>query len=259
MMRMRISLFSRGAELGEKQHHTTTPPRTAKRLGTQTNMKTNITTNPVLCGLTSGLLLLAAGTSIAHANLLMNFDSVNASGGPIDATAYLASKGITLSGVTFPVTIISDLTYYGGGVVAASSGHNFLLQNTSGSPPTSYTLNFSTPLLDIGFTRIAQTTPNLVAQWTATAYAGASVVGSVGEAMFGGTEVAHAYTISGSGITSLTISANGSGSAGVPSAPLDDFVTASPVPEPATMAVGLLCLGAGVIRRRRRVTEGTAV
>jgi hypothetical protein len=57
----------------------------------------------------------------------------------------------------------------------------------------------------------------------ATAYAGSTPVGSVGEGLFGGTEGSQTYTLSGSGITSLTIIANGYNVAGVPSPPLDDL------------------------------------
>lgn len=202
--------------------------------------------------LISSILALVCSAPCARASqLLMNFEDATGvdSVAGVDATAYLSAHGITLSNTTGPVTIFSDLylTYEG-----ASSPHNFLLQNTSGAPNgISYTLNFSSPLQDIGFTRIAQVTPNLVAQWTATAYSGANVVGSVGESMFGGTEAAQTYLITGTNITSLTITANGGGVAGVPSAPLDDFVTTVAVPEPT----GAALLGAGtllLVARRRR-------
>jgi hypothetical protein len=162
----------------------------------------------------------------------MNFDSVNAFNG-VDATAYLSSFGVTLSNVSNPgsVQIFSDQHFYGSGVVTASSPHNFLLQNVSGSPNgISYTMDFSTALTSLSFTRIALTEVASVAQWTATAYVGSTPVGSVGENYFAGTEGSQTYTLSGLGITSLTVTANGYNSAGISSAPLDDFI-GTEVPE----------------------------
>lgn len=177
--------------------------------------------------LTVGLVLVA---TVAKSNALsIDFDSVNAGSG-VDATSYLASFGVTLTGNN-PVYIVSDQNFYGSGVVSASSGHNFLLQNVGGSPNgISYTLNFSTALTSLSFSRIAINAPSSIAQWTATAYVGSTAVGSVGEGFFGGTEGAQTYTLTGSGITSLTITANGFNFAGISSAPLDDFVGAE-VPE----------------------------
>ncbi len=79
-----------------------------------------------------GLLLLAPA---AYSSVVeMNFDSVNAGNG-VDATSYLASYGVTLSNVSLgAVDIFSDQNYYGAGDVAASSPHNFLLQNAVGAP-----------------------------------------------------------------------------------------------------------------------------
>jgi hypothetical protein len=157
----------------------------------------------------------------------LNFDSV-AAGSGVDATAYLSSFGITLTNVSSgSVNIFSDQNFYGSGVVAASSPHNFLLHGPAGGAPNgaTYTLNFSAPLASVSFTRIAQTTNNLVAQWSATAFAGATFVDVVGEDLFGGTEPAQLYSIpsGGLGITSLAISANGYNIAGIPSLPLDDL------------------------------------
>jgi hypothetical protein len=201
-----------------------------------------------------GLVLLA--TAVKSNALSMNFDSINAQSGAVDATAYLASFGVTLTGNN-PVYVIDDRWFYGGGSVAASSPHNFLLQQVGGSPNgVSYTLNFSTALTSLSFTRIAITAPSAVAQWTATAYVGSTAVSSVGESSFGGTEGAQTYTLTGSGITSLTINANGGNFAGISSAPLDDFIGAE-VPETGS-TLGLLLpsvlalLGAGQLRSLRQ-------
>jgi hypothetical protein len=202
--------------------------------------------------LIASLVLLATAVK-SNAVISMNFDSVNAESAPVDATAYLSSFGITLANNSNPgsVQIISDNWYYGGGVLTAPSPDNFFMQSVGGSPNgISYTLDFSTPLTSLSFTRIAINIPSLVAQWTATAYAGATVVGSVGENLFSGTEGNQTYTLSGAGITSLTISANGYNVAGIPSAPLDDFYL-TPVPEPGTAALFGLGSLVAILRARR--------
>src|SRR5437867_2629517 len=58
----------------------------------------------------------------------INFDNVNTPGGSVDATAYLASFGITLTSVTHDgspalgsVYIENDTNFYGGGAAFAAS------------------------------------------------------------------------------------------------------------------------------------------
>ena len=208
--------------------------------------------NTIKSLLTVSLLLFA--TAAKSTVVSMDFDSVNALGGPVDATSYLASYGVTLASVSNPVYIFDDRNFYGSGAVAATSPHSFLLQQVSGSPNgITYTLDFSTPLSQLSFTRIAQITSNSIAQWTAMAYDGATAVGSVGESFYGGTEGAQTFTLS-SHITSLTFVANGYNYAGVSSAPIDNFVMTQAVPEPGSwslMLLGLTLIGA--IAKRRRV------
>ena len=159
--------------------------------------------------------------------IYMNFDNVNAGSG-VDATAYLASFGIALTNVSNPgsVYVVNDTNFYGSGVVFAPSPPNFLLQSVGGSPPgVSYTLAFSTPLQSLSFTRCAINGSTETPIWTATAYAGATPVGSVGVCCIDSDtgQPAHTYTLTGPGITSLTVTGNGAGSAAMASAPLDDF------------------------------------
>jgi hypothetical protein len=173
------------------------------------------------------LALALTSMSVSAQTIYMNFDSVNAGSG-VDATAYLASFGVTLTNVSNPgsVHIKNDTNFYGSGAVFASSPHNFLIQEVGGSPPgVSYTLVFGTPLQNLSFTRCAVGNYVETPVWTATAYAGSTAVGSVGVCCIDSDtgQAAKTYTLTGPGITSLTITGNGENSAAMASAPLDDF------------------------------------
>jgi len=203
----------------------------------------------------AGLLLLGTACTAATASVVvLDFDSVDASAGPVDATSYLASYGITLVNVSSPGTVLiySDVNFP---FVSASSSPNFLLQQVGGAPAESFTMDFSTPLDSLSFTRVENTTSNLVAGWTATAYDGTTIVGTASELFGEGSFSPATYTLDGPDITSLTISADGFGSAGITSATIDDF-TMTTVPEPATCAelLGVVALGLAVMRRQRSGT-----
>ena len=198
----------------------------------------------------------------------MNFD-VDAQGNPIvangtgiDATAYLNSYGITLANVN-PSGPTGQVAIVNWSNAANNNGsdwidENVLVQNLGGAVPGSYTMDFSTPLQSISFTRIA-TPPDLLwlPEWSATAYVGNNAVDSAGEDYLyhyvGGGTAAQNYTLSGDGITSLTIYANGWHFTGIGGVPLANFVLTT-VPEPSTFvllvagAVGLL----GYSWRRRK-------
>ena len=168
----------------------------------------------------------ATTASNAH-QLYMNFDSVMPGSG-LNATAYLATFGVTLTNVSNPgsVYIVSDTNFYGSGVVTASSRHNFLLQNVAGSPPgVSYTLNFAAPLQSLRFTRCAVNATTATPMWSETAYAGSTAVDSVGVCCVDSDtgQPAQTYTLAGPGITALTVTGNGEDFAAMASAPLDDF------------------------------------
>ena len=184
----------------------------------------------------------------------LDFDSVapNVGNGP----AYLNSYGITLTDLTPAgpsgvVDIVNNSSSYSPGSLWLDD--NFLIQNGGGAPPCSYTMNFSTPLLSISFERIA-TPSNLFTepQWSATAYTGVVAVGTVGESLGSwGNSPASTFTLTGSGITSLTISANGFGFTGIGSVPLDDFVLTE-VPEPSTLVLaGVALPGLSFVARRK--------
>jgi len=157
-------------------------------------------------------------------SVTLDFDSVTPNAGK--GTAYLASYGITLTNITpsGPAGVVDIVNFSGPGSLWLND--NFLIQNGAGAVPCSYTMNFSTPLLSISFKRFA-TPPNLTTEpvWSATAYVGSEPVGTVGESRDSwGNSPARSFTLTGNGITSLTISANGFGTAALGSVPLDDFV-----------------------------------
>lgn len=197
-----------------------------------------------------------ASSDVIAGIVTLDFQSVtpNAGNGP----ALLASYGITLSGISpsgpsGAVDIWNISSAYSPGSLWVNQ--NFLMQNGGGAPPVSFTMNFATPLDSISFDRIA-TPVNLSTepQWSATAYAGSTPVGTVGESLgsWGGGAAARTFTLSGNGITSLTISANGFGFTGIGAVPLNNFVL-NEVPEPSTMTLAMLGLAsAGVVRLRAR-------
>lgn len=198
-------------------------------------------------------LFLATALNSSAATITIDFDSVSAGTGA-DPTAYLASYGVTLSGVSPSNPLIySDLAFYGTGVVDASSGHNFLLQQSAVNGG-SFTLNFGTALTNLQFTRIRNLTSNLVGTWTATAYVGATVVGSVSEPYGLGPFTPATYSFTGAGITSLAFSGNGYGSAGISSAMIDD-IRMTTVPDGAA-TVALLGISLGILAGFRRRFAG---
>lgn len=209
-------------------------------------------------GITSYLVvasaLLLVSPLISNASTVtINFDDVSAGPSGVDPTAYLATYGVTLSGVAPSVPIIySDLAFYGVGVVAASSGHNFLLQQSAVNGGN-FTLNFGTALTDVQFTRIRNITYNLVGEWSATAYSGATAVGSVGESFGLGGFSPITYNLSGANITSLTFWGNGYGRAGMSSAMIDDLKLTSVPDTFSTLALMGFSLASLVALRRRFV------
>jgi len=201
-------------------------------------------------------------TRCADADVItLDFQSVTPNAG--NGTAYLASQGISLTNVTpgasGVVDIFNSSSMYSPGSFWVNE--NFLGQNGAGAPQLSYTMNFSMPLDSISFTRIA--TPfNLATDpaWTATAYAGSLAAGSVGESLdsWGFSSPARTFTLTGDGITSLTVSTNGFNFTGIGTVPLDDFVlttapaTPTPAPSSLTMLLGFACVTSiGMILRRR--------
>lgn len=189
-----------------------------------TNDAANLTLNGLFSGNGSGLTNLLNGMLALAPTIYMNFDSVNTSTGRVSATSYLASFGVILTNVTPSETLFIDNSSING-CATPSSSPNFLSQDAAGSPPTSFTFLFATPLQSVTFTRCAVGGDCATPQWTATAYAGTNTMASAGVCCINSDlgQPAHTYTLNGPGITSLTISANGDGFSAISSPPLDDF------------------------------------
>lgn len=207
-----------------------------------------------------GLIFITASKS--YAQTVVNFDSVNANTVQVDATAYLASYGITesplIAGSGFNIT--SD-GYIGAGVAFASSAPNFV--DAGGPNSNSVVLTFSTPLTSLSFTRIEETgsgAGNSFGAWSAEVFSGATQIGSAGAAGYSifnnNINPAQTYTFTGAGITSIEFDGNDYigntpfyGSRGI----LMDDLTFTAVPEPATLTLaGLGGLSLMLFRRQRK-------
>jgi hypothetical protein len=167
---------------------------------------------------------------------VVNFDasSLNAAKGPVSGAVlsnYLAGFGITVATNITPGTALAvenQAAINGGGAVAASSPPNIVTQIGS-SGPVSYTLSFSTPLTNFGFTRPELLANPFVSQpaWQATAFDAAGVaLTNAGEGLIGSyTNVgAQAFLLSGPGIASVQIASQGSGLTTFNAMVADDFV-----------------------------------
>src|SRR6266487_1957427 len=164
-------------------------------------------------------------------SVTINFDAINASGsfvGGATLKTYLQQYGVSINKVTAPsqVVVDDDRRVYGGGVVFASSPHNFL-SDYGLNAPNSFTLNFDKALDSVSFTRIAGGPyPTQYASWTATALnASGAVVSSVSEGSPGYANFpAKTFTLNGPRIVSVRFDSNGHGTAAFSAVLLDDLV-----------------------------------
>jgi hypothetical protein len=164
-------------------------------------------------------------------SVTINFDAINASSNRVGGATlktYLQQYGVNINKVTAgsQVLVEDDRSSYGGGVVFASSPHNFL-SNYFLNAPNSFTLNFATALDSVSFTRIAGGPyPTIYASWTATALSASGATlsmvseGSPGSANF----PAKTFTLNGPKIVSVRFDSNGFGYAAFSAVLLDDLV-----------------------------------
>lgn len=192
------------------------------------------------------LIVVLGCSSIASAGVV-DFDSLShgATGAQIDA--YLSSYGITISNATLGSSVGAqdDRITYGGGIVAASSGHIYLAQWGGGNPVT-YTLNFEPALVELSFTRITELPGSggtAYPWWEAKVFAGASQVGYASESLHaiwpGESNPAHVYSFSHEGITSIQFTGDHYGYAAFSQVMIDDL-TLTPVPEPCGWVLAMM-------------------
>ncbi len=163
--------------------------------------------------------------------LIVDFETLapgTTSGTPLDC--YLAGFGISIGSVSAGfVGVFDDTLTYGGGVVDAPSGTQYLAHAPGVAGSNSFTLNFSTPLISFGFAAPAILVPSINASWTATAFdAGSNILDQVSFSP-GATHPTTLFTLNGPGIVSVTWNESAPSNAAFFGANLDDFVLA-PVP-----------------------------
>jgi hypothetical protein len=182
----------------------------------------------------NGLITLTSPPSIT-----LNFDPIDASGNPVGGATlqnYLARYGVTISDVTTgsQVVIDDDRRSYGGGVVFASSPHNFLSDYYLNAP-NSFTLSFDTLVDSVNFTRIAGGPfPTAYASWTATALGSSGQVLSSVSELSPGIEnfPAMIFTLNGPDIAKVRWDSDGFGFAAFSAVLLDDLVLNYAAPRP---------------------------
>lgn len=223
---------------------------------------------------TSVILLLAACAVAGAAKastVVVNFDTLNASGGPVSGAsldAYLAGFGVTVSNVVGPagpaVANASTSTFLYPDFFGPPSKQNFIWQPGSHGP-VGYRLNFPQPLIGLSFTRAAMDpeqsiTGMIAAEWTARAIdAGGNTLGTVGEPNYASyvPVAAQTFTFSTPGIVALVVERSKQIVSPTPttvtSPPLDNLTLVTLVPEPASVGwIGLVLLAGVAARRRRR-------
>lgn len=220
----------------------------------------------LVCCLALLLPLPVGGTPV-----LVNFDALNATGGPITGPAldtYLAGFGITLSNIVGPAgPSVYDATtnvFVAPNYFGPPTMPNFIWQPTTNNP-IGYQMDFATSLTSISITRTAmQATIGgsglVAAPWSARAIdALGNTLATAGEPLtsYFVNVPAQTFTLSkpvgGADIAALVIERTSVNvSAGLNAAPLDDFLL-TPVPEPGGLLFvgGAALAGTAVIGRRR--------
>lgn len=210
-------------------------------------------------GLMATAMLLATALAQA-ATITLNFDATPLGPGvEIDATAYLASFGITLSAVTPSASVLIIGQGLPETIVVAHSAPNYF-NEFNGNHPETMTLNFPVPLTSLSFFRDGMTYDSKP-QWTAEALnAQGTVLATVGESLTasGAPIPAQQFILTGAGITALRIDSDNHDFTALSGVMIDDLTLVTQTtttPEPGTVflfPLGLLVLQVARRRARRR-------
>jgi len=179
---------------------------------------------------------ISAQTCNLNGTVTLNFDSVTVAPGQfVDATSYLASYGIAWSSPEAgAMPVIENGTGTGSAAIPTSAPNYFATNSAPGlnNAPLTYTLSFCNPLSSVSFSSVAVVSTSTYPTWTATAYnaQGTQVGQSVGQTGGYGT-AAQQFTISGSGITSLTFVSNQTTTT-FTDRPIDNLTLVSDTPAP---------------------------
>jgi hypothetical protein len=180
----------------------------------------------------------SAQTCSLNGTVTLNFDSVTVVPGQfVDATSYLAGYGVTWSSTEAGAgPAIYNVTEAGSAITPTSPPNIFATNSAPGlnNADLTYTLSFCNPLTSVSFSAAGLVSTSTYPAWTATAYnaQGVQVGQSVGQPTWGFGTPAQTYTITGSGITSLTIASQNSAARTVTDPPIDSLTLVSETPGP---------------------------
>lgn len=213
-----------------------------------------------------------APASSPASTVLVDFDAVNATAGPVSGSplaTYLAGYGITVSSVVGSggpqVANAGTGVFLYPNFFAPPSTANFL-QQAATATPSGYRLNFAQPLTTLSFTRVAMNpemsiTGMIAGEWTARALdASGSTLAQVGEPNYASYDPVPAatFTFSMPGIAALVVERPVQVVSPTPttvySPAIDNLVLGSPVPEPhgfVATAAAVAMLAAALLRRRQ--------
>lgn len=180
------------------------------------------------------------------ASISVNFDALDASVNPVTGSTlanYLADYGITVSGVTAGITTnVFDVSMFPAPVSIATPSLNNIfatMGDWSAYGSETFTLNFSNPVNNFGFTRVGVPYSLLgPGTWAATAYnASNQSLGGVGENLlfnYGESPSMQTFAMNFQGISHVTFWGNDNGMGGFGTPPLDNLTfETSAVPIPA--------------------------
>ncbi len=198
--------------------------------------------------LLAGVMTVFATAAVASP-IVIDFDSVNTSGGPVTGApvlSYLAGFGISFSTSYAVNPYIEPYPFWMGPVSAPNSFGAAGLATAF-----SYTLTFSTLLDDVSFTRPGFS-PAIMSAWSATAYSPSNtVLATVGEGLLFNASAA-TFALTSPGIDHVVFTDNAFSFAGT-NFRMDNLTLTSSVPEPASLGLlGLGLVGLGFAGRRRK-------